>query len=136
MKRDFYNTDITVIDLKSLEAEFSAKIGEPVKIRSHGGLIRQPKLGLLDRWNIVLQEPKDGMFTLGIDKDVPGITLSGVDWTVKVRVSDLEPHLGETIPIAEYIGEMLGLGFRRAQNERDITAWLNEHGQSEKPQGV
>ena len=111
MKRDFYNTDIPVIDLKSLEAEFSAKIGEPVKIRSHGGLIRQPKLGLLDRWDIVLQEPKDEMFTLDIHKDIRWITLGGADWTVKVRVSDLEPHLGETIPIAESSGRCMGLEF-------------------------
>ncbi len=137
MKRDFYNTDITVIDLKSLAAEFSAKFGEPVKISSYGGMIRQPKLGLLDRWNIVLQEPIDGMFTLEIDKDVPDMALGlGADWMVKVRIADLERHLGETIPIAEYLSEMLGAGSRRVRNELDITAWLNEPEQSEKPQGV
>lgn len=128
----FENTYVNKLDLVRMAADLQENVGQPISIKSFGGLILKPKIGLLDTEIVLRPVPDIGEFEIDIypadKKNEDGSTSMSIfpKWRVSLTVGELESYVLEAMPISEYVKGRRGYNSRLKQNEISVTDWLNE----------
>ena len=127
----FDNTNCTLIDWSPLNEALTDQIGKPVRIEGFEALVTAgPEPMLLDR-EIVAKRAVNGKFTLPVF-DYPTYDEQGQTsivifpcFDVHLTMDQILGCLGESVSLAEYVGDRRGYNARLSNNEYSVREWLN-----------